>query len=137
MEAKITASEFEERVASLTLGGFGPGLPRKRRDQRILLKSVAVHLGHGSSYSETEINDALQSWIDGMGSGVRMDHVSLRRYLIDEGYVTRDAAGRTYEVCRSESLHSTFELDVDDVDPLRVVRDARAEHALRRRERAA
>jgi hypothetical protein len=137
MEAKVTTSEFEQRVASLSLGGFGPGLPRKRRDRQILLKSVAVRLGHGRSYSEADINDALQSWLDGMGPGARMDHVSLRRYLIDERYVTRDAGGATYEICQSESLRSVFEPEVDSVDSFRVVSDARADQDRRRRDRAA
>lgn len=137
METAITASEFERRVTLLSLSGFGPGLPRKRRDRHIFLKSVTLVLGHGHSYNEASINEALLSWLGAMGPGARMDHVSLRRYLIDEGYVTRDPAGRVYDVRPSEAAHSLFEPEVDGVDPLEIVRVARAEQEERRRLRRA
>ncbi|MBN1461411.1 MAG: DUF2087 domain-containing protein [Armatimonadetes bacterium] len=132
MDAVVTSSEFERRVASLGLGGFGPGLPRKQRDRHILLKSVALVLGHGRSYTEPEINEVLQSWLDAIGPNARMDYVSLRRCLVDEGYVTRDPAGRVYAVRPSDAGRFMFEVEVDSVDPIEIVRSARAEREGRR-----
>ena len=133
MEKTITTPEFERRMAALCLGGLGPAMPRKRRDRHILLKSVALLLGHGREYTEAALNDVLKSWLEAVGRGVRIDHVSLRRYLIDEGYVTRDSAGRVYEVCTSDAVPGLFEPELNGVDPLVAVREARAEQKERRR----
>ncbi|MBN2566315.1 MAG: DUF2087 domain-containing protein [Candidatus Eisenbacteria bacterium] len=131
----ITREEFEERIAALCTGGVGPGLPRKRRDRNILLRGVVLVLGHGRTYTEPALNDALESWLEAVGPAVRIDHVSLRRYLIDEGYVTRDAAGREYRVCASEERSDLFEPAVDHADVLAAVRAAAAERAERRSRR--
>ena len=134
-ETTITTGEFARRMAELCLGGVGPGLPRRRRDRHILLKSVALLLGHGSKYTEATINDVLKSWLEAMGPSVRLDHVSLRRHLIDEGYVVRDPAGRTYEVSPSQAPRALFESALEYVDPLEAVRAARTEREERRRRR--
>jgi len=137
-QTAITSSEFERRIAALCLGGVGPGLPRKRRDRRILLKGVALLLGHGRAYTESSLNAVLESWLAAAGPAVRFDHVSLRRYLIDEGYVARDVAGSEYRVCLSSEWSDLFEREVDDVDVLETVRAAvaeRDERRVRRRER--
>ena len=135
METEITTGEFQRRIAALCLGGVGPSLPRRRRDRHILLKSVALLLGHGGSYTEARINAVLKAWLEAMGPSVRLDHVSLRRHLIDEGYVVRDRAGRTYEVCPSQASSGLFEPALEHVDPLESVRTARAEREERRRRR--
>ena len=133
METTICTREFEQRMIALCLGGVGPALPRRRRDRHILLKSVVLLLGHGRAYTEAAINDLLESWLDAVGPAVRLDHVSLRRHLIDRGYVVRDPAGGTYQVCPSQARRCLFEPGVDDVNPLAAVRAARAEREERRR----
>ena len=135
METKIGTCEFERRMVALCLGGVGPGLPRRQRDRHILLKSVVLVLGHGRSYTEAAINDLLESWLDAVGPAVRLDHVSLRRHLIDQGYVERDAAGEGYRVCPSQTPGRVFEPGVDEVNPLAAVRAARVEREERRRGR--
>jgi len=132
-DTTITAAEFEQRIADLCLGGIGPGLPRKRRDRHILLKAAAMALGQGSEHSEGAINEVLESWLDSLGPAVRLDHVSLRRYLIDEGYVERDVAGRVYRVREVESQPERFQLAVESLDSLEIVRRASADRERRRR----
>lgn len=130
----ITAPEFEQRVADLCLGGVGPGLPRKRRDRHILLKAATMALGQGREHTEAVVNDVLGSWLEALGPAVRLDHVSLRRYLIDEGYVVRDTAGSLYRVREAEAQPESFESDVETLDSLEIVRRAVADRE-RRRER--
>jgi hypothetical protein len=132
-EGTIDSSEFERRIAAFCLGGVGPGLPRKQRDRHIFLKSVALHLGHGREYTESSINTALESWLEAVGEGVRIDHVSLRRYLVDEGYVVRDRAGSTYRVLPSSVWSDLFEPAVDAVDVVRAIHAAAAERTERRK----
>lgn len=135
VQTTIGTCEFEQRMVALCLGGVGPGLPRRQRDRHILLKSVALVLGHGRAYTEAAMNRLLESWLAAAGPSVRLDHVSLRRYLIDQGYVLRDSAGDTYRVCPSQTPDCLFEPAVDDVNPLAAVRAARVEREERRRSR--
>jgi len=134
-ETPITSGEFESRITALCIGGVGPGLPRKRRDRHILLKSVSLALGHGREYTESSLNAALETWLAAVGPAVRMDHVSLRRYLIDEDYVVRDVAGRRYRVRSSRESSTLFEPGVDHVDVLGAVRAAAAQREERRSRR--
>ena len=136
IDTAITSREFRRRITALCLGGVGPGLPRKQRDRHILLKSVALLLGHGRAYTESTINTALKLWLATAGPAVRLDHVSLRRHLIDEGYVTRDSVGSRYEVSPSCEWSNLFEPEVDNADPLEAVRAALAERDSRRSRRA-
>ena len=133
MKEPITASEFERRMAELCLGGFGPSMPRKQRDRHILLKSMALLLGHGREYSEPALNDVLQAWVQAAGPRVLIDHVSLRRYLVEEGYVERDRAGHLYRVCAADSKESLFDAGLEGIDPFRAVSEAIAEREQRRR----
>ncbi len=135
-ETQITSREFQHRITALCLGGVGPGLPRRRRDCHILLKSVALHLGHGRAFTEPAINASLKSWLSAVGTAVRLDHVSLRRHLVDHGYVVRDPVGSRYEVRPSCEGGSIFEPAVDDLDSLEAVRAAFAERDERRDHRA-
>jgi hypothetical protein len=134
-EIAISAAEFERRMTALCLGGVGPALPRRRRDRHILLKSVALLLGHGTAYTERTINSLIGSWLEAAGPAVRLDHVSLRRHLVDEGYVVRDPAGGTYQVCPSPASPEPFDPAVDGLDPLGAVRAARAARQERRQRR--
>ena len=134
-DTAITSREFERRITALCLGGVGPALPRRRRDCHILLKSVALLLGHGRAYTEPALNTVIESWLAAVGPSVRLDHVSLRRHLVDEGYVVRDLAGRKYSVCPSREWRSLFEPEVDDVDVLGAIRAAQAEREERRSRR--
>jgi len=109
----ITADEFRKRLAALCLKRGGGGMPKRRRDQHILLKSIALTLDRNAVYTEAELNLRIQSWLELVGHEIQVDHVSLRRHLVDEGYLTRDPAGDTYVPvtnptmpCRSEKSGS-------------------------------
>lgn len=120
----ITVTEFTARLASLCLGGVGPGLPRKLRDRRILLKAVAQALGHGRQFQEPELNAALKLWLETVGDTVQLDHVSLRRYLVEERFLVRDRAGSHYQVSDGHEWSEQFEAGVSEVDATVVIREA-------------
>jgi hypothetical protein len=132
VETMIGSREFAKRLEALCLSGAGPQLPRKRRDKHILLKSIALTLRQGHVYTEAVINKALKVWLFLVGHSISMDHVSLRRHLVDEGYLVRDAAGSRYEVAKLSSHQVQFEPSVDKVDPVGLVRAARIARAEKR-----
>jgi hypothetical protein len=60
-------------------------LPAKRTRRRLLLDQVAQAFEPGRRYPEAEVDQILKAVFD--------DHCALRRYLIDEQFMSRTAAG--------------------------------------------
>ncbi len=60
-------------------------LPAKRTRRRLLLDQVAQAFEPGRTYPEAEVDQVLKAVFD--------DHCALRRYLIDEEFMLRTAAG--------------------------------------------
>ncbi|MGN9906411.1 DUF2087 domain-containing protein [Phytohabitans sp. LJ34] len=57
-------------------------MPAARGKRRIILEHVAASFEPGVRYPEREVDAILRAWHD--------DHASLRRYLIDEGLMSRE-----------------------------------------------
>jgi hypothetical protein len=93
----ISDLDFKSRFATLVLGGGG-SLPKKPLDRHILYLSVMLGLEPNRMYSEKELNAELIRWVERFGSSFGLDHVSLRRNMVDEGYVQRDTAGHFYQL---------------------------------------
>jgi len=130
-EGPIGADEFRSRFAALCTGGIGPGLPRRRRDAQIFLRGVAACLQPGVVYDERSVGEALRKFTAAIGPRVDLDHVTLRRYLVDEGFLVRDPGGSSYEVHRSGRGRVVFEQGIDTVDPLQMLSDLRQRDATR------
>jgi hypothetical protein len=60
-------------------------LPAKRTRRRLLLDQVAQAFEPGRRYPEKDVDEILKAVVD--------DHCTLRRYLIDEAFLSRTAAG--------------------------------------------
>jgi len=132
----ISAAQFEERLATICLGGAGTAFPRRTRDRHILYRSIIQGLNHARKYSEAELNDALQQWRLGIGTCLDIDHVTLRRYLIDERYLSRDANGSMYQVNPSGNAAIEFEPSIATIDPFMVIQAAKDRVAERKRQQS-
>jgi hypothetical protein len=135
-EQMITAAQFEERLAAICLGGAGSAFPRRLRDRHILYRSVIQRLDHARKYPEAELNDALQRWLLDIGTCLEIDHVTLRRYLIDEGYLSRDANGNAYQVNPAGHAAMEFESSIAAIDPFTVIQVAKDRVAERKRQQS-
>jgi hypothetical protein len=62
-------------------GGRLSSVPTKASQRRLVLEYLAAQFDEGRDYPESEVNDVLGRYHD--------DHASLRRYLVDEGLLTR------------------------------------------------
>jgi hypothetical protein len=134
LEPPIGAAEFRRRLTVLCSSGVGPGLPRKRRDTHILLRSMAMCFDPAVRYPEGAVGDVLKRWLDAAGPRVALDHVSLRRTLVDEGYLVRDPAGAAYEVRWAGRGGIAFETAVDLLGPEEILKAAREKPPGGRRE---
>lgn len=131
----ITREEFEKRLVELFAQNRISQYPRKRRDRHILLKSIIMTLSNGKDYTEAEINEEIKAWLAGMHEPRGLDHVALRRYLVDEGYVDRSRNGSRYWVIEPGPSPRWFEPDVDTVDVFKVVEEAKEDFDKSRRKR--
>ncbi|WP_086821405.1 DUF2087 domain-containing protein [Allokutzneria sp. NRRL B-24872] len=61
------------------------GMPAQRGRRRVLLEHLVQSFEPGVRYPEKEVNVIVRAWCEGGAA----DHVSVRRYLIDEGLLTR------------------------------------------------
>ena len=60
-------------------------VPAKRTRRLLLLDQVAQAFEPGRRYPESAVNEVLKTVFD--------DHCALRRYLVDEAFLSRTAAG--------------------------------------------
>ena len=127
----ITASQFVDRFVALTLAGRE--LPKKQLDRHILLISSILRLEPGRQYLEKEINEELQIWIIRFGRSFGLDHVTLRRYLVDEKYLVRDSAGGTYALA-TEGLPYTFDQSIRELDLEKLVSEAKQARELKKQQ---
>ena len=112
----MTADEFKTRLAELCLKSGMVGFPRKAPDRHIILKSVILTLDAGREYAGSEIDDRLAFWLVDIGRSIELDHVTLRRELVDERYLEREADGSSYRVAGPGPARELFGPDVESVD---------------------
>ena len=110
---RIPAALATSRLRALASGGVGPGFPRRRRDLWIFLHAAAQALGE-APLNETALNDKLMFWLASLGPRVILDHVTVRRALVDEGFVERDASGSAYRRSSAYERNVIFEAAVED-----------------------
>ncbi len=65
-------------------------------DFALVLAAAAAAVAPGRNYTEREVNDILRDWLAGAGAMLEVDHVELRRWLVDTRLLTRDGFGRAY-----------------------------------------
>ncbi len=58
-------------------------IPSKRSKMLVVLDHLAQQFELGKVYAEREVNEVLEGFHD--------DYAALRRYLVDEGFMTREA----------------------------------------------
>ncbi|MGH2621825.1 MAG: DUF2087 domain-containing protein [Anaerolineales bacterium] len=128
---EITAAQFSDRFVALVLSARE--LPKKSPDFNILLYSSVLGLEPGRLYSEGELNAELQRWILEFGGRFGLDHVTLRRHLIDEQYLRRDPAGTAYRLDPA-GPRITYDPAIRSLDLQALVAEARQERAKRKQQ---
>jgi hypothetical protein len=88
---------MDQRVLRNFLGEDGRlhTVPRKRTKLLVVLDHLAQQFEPGRTYTEREVNDVLGRF--------HPDHAALRRYLVDEQFLTREdgvywRSGGTFDV---------------------------------------
>jgi hypothetical protein len=76
-------------------------------DRALVLALAASAIEPGRAHREADVNRVLESWLAGPGALLRTDHVELRRWLVDAGFVSRDGFGRAYVRGEAEAARAT------------------------------
>ena len=103
--------------------------PTRRADQELLLRLTAARFEPGRAYTEAEVNDVIAAWLETFCAPFGIDHVSMRRYLVDARLLVRDAAGSAYRVAAP--------VQRADMEPAQVLAQIQRERAERKRQHAA
>ena len=128
----IGLDEFVLRICKLGADRGPRPFPRKRRDREILLKSVVLDLDGAREYREREINERMIAWSREVAPAIEVDHVTLRRLLVDHGLLERTADGSRYRVGFPPGMVA-FDTDIFDLDLRATVAAYRAEATRRKR----
>jgi hypothetical protein len=123
----MTTEQFTKRLVNLCLRSGLSGMPKDEVDQHILLKSAALVVGTQDTLTEKEITEKLQVWLTQVCVIQNFDRVTLRRWLIDAGHLTRNKNGTDYQVANPGPRPDLFEPAIDQIDPLEIIRTARDE----------
>ena len=88
--------QLPPRLESLVLkSGLHLGL-LSDADRALVLALAACAIEAGPTLREDEVNRRLSDWLADVGAMVQTDHVELRRWLVDAGYLARDGWGYAY-----------------------------------------
>src|SRR5215470_14593796 len=97
--ATLSSAAWLDRVGELaTRQGLHLGSLRERepKDLELLLASAALFLPTGQLLTEKEANALLKEFLATTGSMLDTDHVELRRWLADLGFLYRSDYGTDY-----------------------------------------
>ncbi len=122
----ITAEQFTKRLVHLCLRGL-LNIPKDLTDQHILLKSAAMSIGTAGPLTEKELNDPLKAWLDMVNAAPEIDRVSLRRWMVDMGYLSRDSVGSRYEVRPCGVNLAKFDPAIEQFSTAEILQSAREE----------
>lgn len=83
-------------------------------------------------YSEQEVNDHLVHWLKGFTCPTGLDHVTVRRYLIDLKFLLRNPSGSSYWTNEAE-IASVLTSEARTVHPRDVLSEIQREREERKR----
>lgn len=122
----IHDANAQRTLQRLLANGPLTAMPKRPDDQVLLARLAASQFELDRAYSEGEVNDQLSDWLDTFCAPFGIDHVTMRRLMVDSRLLMRDKAGSTYRV----NPEAAEELDAE---PAQVLAQARAEREARKR----
>jgi hypothetical protein len=84
-ESGYADAQAEKVLRTFIRDGHLVRFPAKRARRRILLEHIASSFEPGRRFPEKEVDVVLRAWCHDSET----DHVTLRRYLVDEGLLSR------------------------------------------------
>ena len=124
--------QTENVFRRLLRGGVVRRLPKNRKDAEIFLALMASSFNPRLAYSEAEVNEHLLEWMADFTCPVAMDHLTIRRSLIDFRLLLRDVAGIRYTTNQT-IINNTIEPAARSIQPRQILVDVQREKERRKR----
>lgn len=106
-------------------------------ERQLALAWVWAGLPGDAVLNETGINQALKEQLAGPAAWLRTDHVELRRWLVDAGWLQRDGFGREYRRAAAPARHAALAAPLQGLDTGAWAEQRRQAHAAMRMARRA
>jgi Uncharacterized protein conserved in bacteria (DUF2087) len=104
---QATAAPLEQLARLVVKDGVSLGLlPEPER--QLALAWVWAGLPAAAAMNEAGINEALKAQLGGPVVCLNTDHVELRRWLVDAGWLQRDGYGREYRRAAAPAAHAAL-----------------------------
>jgi hypothetical protein len=138
VEYTLTATNQQdllERLRTLAIRQrMSPGVMHSAApaDFALLMAAAAHAFVPDRAYTESEVNECLRTWLAGAGAMLDVDHVELRRWLVDTGVLARDGFGRAYARGTPGVAIAAAIRALAGQDLAALARDARSAEAARR-----
>ena len=116
----------------LLKGGAMKRMPKGRKDTEVFLALAASFLDPQMTYSESELNNLLTEWMADFTSSMTMDHATVRRYLVDFGFLMRDQSGSSY-TANQTVINKVIEPAARSVHPRYILESVQREREQRKR----
>ena len=129
----ITATSALRDLKRLLANGRLTAMPKRPSDQELVAALAASRFDPRKTYTEGAVNEQLTAWLDCISDEFGIDHVSLRRLLVDLRLLVRTSSGSTYRVNETKAADLA---DVRDIDPAAIAAEIQAERSLRKQQRA-
>ncbi len=130
----ITCEYFKKRIIDLCLRSGLQEFPSKRRDQLIIIKCIANMFMENKIYIEKEVNEIIKSWLADMSCFSGWDYITLRRELVDNGFLNRNPEGSCYRLSPNGPAGITFEPAVTQIKIKNVLEEGKRMIAQRKME---
>lgn len=129
---KISYEYFKKRLLDLCLRSGLTGLPNGEIDRHILLRSMVLLFADKSAiYTEDEVNERLIYWLNNICELESLDHVTLRRLLVDSEYLTRSRDCTSYQVVGNQEQQ--FAPGIEEIDVEKIMESGKEEIARKKR----
>lgn len=96
----VTREEAEGVLRRLLANGRLTLLPKRPRDQEVLAALAASRFEPGAACGEAQVNGAVAAWLETISEPLGVDHVTMRRMLVDLRLLLRTSTGSSYVVAQ-------------------------------------
>ena len=127
----MSAADPGATLRRLLANGPLTGWPRRPADSALLVRLAAARFEAGREYREGEVNELLREWLAAFCAEHGIDHVTLRRALVDARFLARDRSGALYR--QSASVAAELEA-LRSLDPGALLAEARQAREHRKQE---
>ncbi len=102
-QTRFTSTDFKKAFPKVVLNH--QAWPKRQVDRQMLLLSIAAFFDlEKTDYREVDVNDLIMTWSAFFGHQLNLDHVTLRRELVDARILERSHNGGRYAVIPDDTL---------------------------------